>query len=40
MAQTGQRVDPYRNFNFLVELDGIAARPASPSAPGSARRPR
>jgi phage tail-like protein len=24
MAQTGIRVDPYRNFNFLVELDGIA----------------
>ena len=24
MAQTGQRVDPYRNFNFLVEIDGIA----------------
>ena len=24
MAQTGQRVDPYRSFNFLVELDGIA----------------
>jgi phage tail-like protein len=24
MAQTGQRLDPYRNFNFLVELDGIA----------------
>jgi phage tail-like protein len=24
MAQTGQRVDPFRNFNFLVELDGIA----------------
>jgi phage tail-like protein len=24
MAQTGQRVDPYRNFNFLVELEGIA----------------
>jgi phage tail-like protein len=24
MAQTGQRIDPYRNFNFLVELDGIA----------------
>ena len=23
MAQTGQRVDPYGNFNFLVELDGI-----------------
>jgi phage tail-like protein len=23
MAQTGQRVDPYRNFNFLVEVDGI-----------------
>ncbi|GAA4842587.1 phage tail protein [Saccharopolyspora rosea] len=23
MAQTGQRVDPFRNFNFLVELDGI-----------------
>lgn len=24
MAQTATRVDPYRNFNFLVELDGIA----------------
>ena len=24
MPQTGQRVDPYRSFNFLVELDGIA----------------
>jgi len=24
MAQPGQRVDPFRNFNFLVELDGIA----------------
>lgn len=24
MTQTGQRVDPFRNFNFLVELDGIA----------------
>lgn len=24
MAQTGQRIDPFRNFNFLVELDGIA----------------
>lgn len=24
MAQTGQRVDPFRSFNFLVELDGIA----------------
>ena len=24
MAQTGQRVDPFRNFNFLVEIDGIA----------------
>ena len=24
MAETGQRVDPYRNFNFLVEIDGIA----------------
>jgi phage tail-like protein len=24
MAQTGQRVDPFRNYNFLVELDGIA----------------
>ncbi len=23
MAATGQRVDPYRNFNFLVEIDGI-----------------
>jgi phage tail-like protein len=25
MAQTGQRIDPYRNFNFLVELDGEQA---------------
>ncbi|MGQ5640494.1 MULTISPECIES: phage tail protein [unclassified Streptomyces] len=24
MGQTGQRIDPLRNFNFLVELDGIA----------------
>jgi phage tail-like protein len=24
MAGPGQRVDPYGNFNFLVELDGIA----------------
>lgn len=24
MAQTGQRIDPFRNFNFLVELEGIA----------------
>jgi phage tail-like protein len=24
MAQTGQRVDPFRNFNFLIEIDGIA----------------
>jgi phage tail-like protein len=24
MAQTGQRVDPFRNFNFLVEIEGIA----------------
>jgi phage tail-like protein len=24
MAQTGQRVDPFRAFNFLVELDGLA----------------
>lgn len=24
MAQTGQRIDPFRNFNFLVDLDGIA----------------
>ena len=23
MAQTGARVDPYANFNFLVEIDGI-----------------
>jgi phage tail-like protein len=23
MATTGQRIDPYRDFNFLVELDGI-----------------
>lgn len=24
MAETGKMVDPYRNFNFLVEIDGIA----------------
>lgn len=24
MPQTGQRVDPYLNFNFLVEIDGIS----------------
>lgn len=24
MAQTGHRIDPFRNFNFLVELEGIA----------------
>lgn len=24
MAETGNPVDPYRNFNFLVEIDGIA----------------
>jgi phage tail-like protein len=24
MAQTGKRVDPFNNFNFLVEIDGIA----------------
>jgi phage tail-like protein len=24
MPQTGQRIDPFRNFNFLVEIDGIA----------------
>ncbi len=24
MAQTGTRVDPFRSFNFLIELDGIA----------------
>jgi phage tail-like protein len=23
MANTGQRVDPYLNYNFLVEIDGI-----------------
>ena len=23
MAQTGQQVDPYGNYNFLVEIDGI-----------------
>jgi phage tail-like protein len=23
MAQTGRRVDPFNNFNFLVEIDGI-----------------
>jgi phage tail-like protein len=24
MAQPGQRVDPYGNFNFLLEIEGIA----------------
>ena len=24
MPQTGERVDPFRSFNFLVELDGVA----------------
>lgn len=24
MAQTGTRVDPFRSFNFLIEMDGIA----------------
>ena len=24
MAKTGERVDPYGNFNFLVEIDGIS----------------
>jgi phage tail-like protein len=24
MAETAQRTDPFRNFNFLVEIDGIA----------------
>src|SRR5215218_1932371 len=24
MAETGQRTDAFRNFNFLVEIDGIA----------------
>ena len=24
MAQTGAAVDPYRNYNFLIEIDGIA----------------
>ncbi|MCX4759757.1 phage tail protein [Streptomyces sp. NBC_01275] len=24
MPQTGQRVDPFRDYNFLVELEGIA----------------
>jgi phage tail-like protein len=24
MAETGQLVDPYRNYNFLVELDSIS----------------
>jgi phage tail-like protein len=24
MPPTGQRVDPFRNFNFLIELEGIA----------------
>lgn len=24
MPQTGARIDPYRNFNFLIELEGIA----------------
>jgi phage tail-like protein len=25
MPQTGQRVDPYASYNFLVEIDGITA---------------
>ena len=29
MAQTGQRIDPLRNFNFLVELDGDLVAEAS-----------
>lgn len=29
MAQTGQRIDPFRNFNFLVELDGDLVAEAS-----------
>ena len=29
MAQTGQRIDPFRNFNFLVELDGDLIAEAS-----------
>ncbi len=29
MPQTGQRVDPFRNFNFLVELDGMSVAVAS-----------
>jgi len=24
VPQTGQRIDPFRNFNFLVEIDGIS----------------
>jgi phage tail-like protein len=24
MPQTGERVDPYRSFNFLIEIEGIA----------------
>lgn len=24
MAQTGVSVDPYRNYNFMIEIDGIA----------------
>ena len=24
MAEPGKRVDPYRAFNFLIEIDGIA----------------
>jgi phage tail-like protein len=24
MAQTGERVDPFRSFNFLIEIEGIA----------------
>ena len=24
MAKTGERVDPYGNFNFLIEIDGIS----------------
>ncbi len=29
MPETGQRVDPFRSFNFLVELDGLGLAHAS-----------
>ena len=38
MAPTATRIDPYANFNFRVEIDGITPRRLSRSAAGSTRR--